>query len=135
MGVDLEDEAEEVQDEQEQLGSLAEGGGVLSRQSRSSAYDVIREAGIPSAPIRVELGKYVYLVTLSDAADFVTKPFSPEALELKVRRVLEALEERGRRERAEAETSYLREVVGQKFNVDKPAEAVSNIGNHRAYAV
>ncbi len=53
------------------------------------------------------------------AADYMTKPFSPDALELKVRRLAEVLEERGRRERAEEQAAYLREVVERKFQVDE----------------
>jgi len=53
------------------------------------------------------------------AADYMTKPFSPDALELKVRRLADMLDERGRRERAEDEAEYLREVVESKFNVDE----------------
>jgi DNA-binding NtrC family response regulator len=53
------------------------------------------------------------------AADFVEKPFSPDALEIRVRRLETFIAERARREQAEAETDYLREVVSRRFQVDE----------------
>ncbi len=53
------------------------------------------------------------------AADFVTKPFSPDALEVKVRRLADVIEERNRRQRAEERADYYREVAERQFRVDE----------------
>jgi two-component system response regulator HydG len=53
------------------------------------------------------------------AADFVEKPFSPDALEIRVRRLETLIVERARAEQAEAEADYLREVVSRRFQVDE----------------
>jgi two-component system response regulator HydG len=53
------------------------------------------------------------------AVDFITKPFSPETLEVKVRHIAGLIEERGRRQRAEAETAYHRERTDRQFRVDE----------------
>jgi len=49
------------------------------------------------------------------AADFITKPFPPEALQLKVDRVLAHRAERRERERLDEENKYLREEIGGRF--------------------
>jgi DNA-binding NtrC family response regulator len=53
------------------------------------------------------------------AADFVTKPFSPEAFEVKVRKLVDAVRERRRFEQVEAEAAYFREVAERRFRVDE----------------
>ena len=49
------------------------------------------------------------------AADFITKPFPPEALQLKIERVLAHRAERRERERLDEENRYLREEIGGRF--------------------
>ena len=49
------------------------------------------------------------------AADFITKPFPPEALQLKIDRVLAHRAERRERERLDDENRYLREEIGGRF--------------------
>jgi len=53
------------------------------------------------------------------AADFVTKPFSPDTFEVKVRRLVDAVGERRRFEQVEAEAAYFREVAEHRFRVDE----------------
>jgi DNA-binding NtrC family response regulator len=53
------------------------------------------------------------------ATDFLQKPFSLEALEVKVRRLAETQTQRLRADRAEAETHYLRGEVQRRFAVDE----------------
>ena len=50
------------------------------------------------------------------AADFVTKPFSPEVLQLKVESVLSHRALRKSKERLDEENQYLREEIGVRFN-------------------
>ena len=50
------------------------------------------------------------------AADFITKPFPPDVLRLKVERVLEHRETRRERERLGEENRYLREEIGGRYN-------------------
>ena len=49
------------------------------------------------------------------AVDFITKPFPPEALQLKAQRVLEHRAERLARRRLDEENKYLREEIGGRF--------------------
>ena len=49
------------------------------------------------------------------AVDFITKPFPPQALQLKVERVLGHRADRQARERLDAENRYLREEIGGRF--------------------
>jgi len=50
------------------------------------------------------------------AADLITKPFPPEALRLKVGKILEHREMRLARERLDDENRYLREEIGGRYN-------------------
>lgn len=50
------------------------------------------------------------------AVDFITKPFPPDALRLKVEKVLEHRETRKARERLDEENRYLREEIGGRYN-------------------
>jgi two-component system response regulator HydG len=50
------------------------------------------------------------------AADFITKPFPPEALQVKVEKVLEHRSVRHDRERLGEENRYLREEIGEHYN-------------------
>ena len=50
------------------------------------------------------------------AVDFITKPFPPEALRLKVDKVMEYRAARQERERLGEENRYLREEIGGRFN-------------------
>ena len=50
------------------------------------------------------------------AVDFITKPFPPEALRLKVEKVLEHRATRQERERLDEENRYLREEIGGRYN-------------------
>src|SRR5690606_15010543 len=49
------------------------------------------------------------------AFDFLTKPFSPEVVRLKVERALELAEVRRARRRLEAHNEYLREREGERY--------------------
>ena len=49
------------------------------------------------------------------AADFITKPFPPDALRLKIERVLGHREERRERQRLDEENRYLREEIGGRY--------------------
>ena len=50
------------------------------------------------------------------AADFVTKPFPPDALRLKVERVFDHRKTRRKMERLDEENRYLREEIGGRYN-------------------
>jgi len=50
------------------------------------------------------------------ASDFITKPFPPEALKIKVEKVLQHRAVRKDRERLNDENQYLREEIGNRFN-------------------
>ncbi len=50
------------------------------------------------------------------ASDFITKPFSPEELSIKIKQLLGRLEERAELARVQAENQYLREQVDVAFN-------------------
>ena len=50
------------------------------------------------------------------AFDFITKPFPPEALRLKIEKVLEYRSNRRERERLGEENRYLREEIGGRYN-------------------
>ena len=50
------------------------------------------------------------------AADFITKPFPPEALRLKIERVLEHRSARRERERLDEENRYLRAEISGRYN-------------------
>ena len=50
------------------------------------------------------------------ASDFIAKPFPPEALKLKLDRVLANRAERAARERLDEENRYLREEIGLQYN-------------------
>ncbi len=50
------------------------------------------------------------------AADFISKPFPPDVLRLKVEKVLEHRETRQARERLDEENRYLREEIGGRYN-------------------
>ena len=49
------------------------------------------------------------------AADFITKPFPPDALRLKIERVLNHRAERRERQRLDDENRYLREEIGDRY--------------------
>ena len=49
------------------------------------------------------------------AVDFITKPFPPEALQLKVKRVLSHRADRQKRERLGQENQYLREEIADRY--------------------
>lgn len=50
------------------------------------------------------------------AVDFITKPFPPEALRLKIEKVLDYRATRQERERLDEENRYLREEIGGRYN-------------------
>ncbi len=50
------------------------------------------------------------------AVDFITKPFPPEALRLKIEKVLDYRSTRQERERLDEENRYLREEIGGRYN-------------------
>ena len=81
----------------------------LKPESGEDRVDVIVITAYGTIDLAVEAMKL-------GAADFITKPFSPHELEVKVQKVLDLRDERERMKRLRRENEYLRQEIGVRFN-------------------